>query len=345
MLKSFTAACLFAALAVHAQVPCKWDAEASEAAAAKFDCYRGETLVFQPTFLEYGVTASNATYTLLWQTNGMGTAWWSTNIMQFTPAMDVGATAYTVFIRADGTNGTSYRANAKLKMIGSPGATVNALPLPVQLIDFGAVATSNAPWLLAELDPGIPAAIDTAVAIAGTNAQAMADLALSKTTRIYNPANASEYIDGAGNKYVVSNFWNMTFSADFPGQNVATQPAQTNYIFTSHSYVYREGVSEYWTRWQIGLGGIYHFPGGFYNREWYSTTNSLVLDPDIATGAAGYAYITYWTTTNLVGTFALESSVLATKELHTDSYTNVIWKTVYSNGWMWLVAYTNYPAQ
>jgi len=180
-----------------------------------------------------------------------------------------------------------------------------------------------------------------------TNEQDLVGIEFARTNhveKIYAPGSATTWIDGAGNQYVISNFWNMTFSADFPGQNVATQPAQTNYIFTSHSYVYMEGVSEYWIRWQIGLGGIYHFPGGFYNCEWYPTTNSLVLDPDIATGAAGYAYITYRTTTNLVGTFALESSVLATKELHADSYTNVIWKTVFSNGWMWLVAYTNTPS-
>jgi hypothetical protein len=32
------------------------------------------------------------------------------------------------------------------------------------------------------------------------------------------------------------------------------------------------------------------------------------------------------------------------RDFHVDSYTNVIWKSVYSNGWMRLVAYTNYPA-
>jgi len=33
----------------------------------------------------------------------------------------------------------------------------------------------------------------------------------------------------------------------------------------------------------------------------------------------------------------------ATKELHQDSYTNLVWRNVFSNGWVWLVAYTNTP--
>lgn len=32
------------------------------------------------------------------------------------------------------------------------------------------------------------------------------------------------------------------------------------------------------------------------------------------------------------------------QELHRDSATNIIWRTVWSNGWCWVVAYTNYPA-
>ena len=33
----------------------------------------------------------------------------------------------------------------------------------------------------------------------------------------------------------------------------------------------------------------------------------------------------------------------ATKELHQDTYTNLVWRNVFSNGWVWLVAYTNTP--
>jgi len=43
------------------------------------------------------------------------------------------------------------------------------------------------------------------------------------------------------------------------------------------------------------------------------------------------------TTTNTV-------YVVSEPEVHTDSYTNLVWKSVYSNGWMWLIAYTNTPS-
>jgi hypothetical protein len=324
MRKTLTMILCCLSLASLAQVPCRWTVESSRTAPGQFSCYRGETLSLEPTIKEYGVTLTNYTATLWYQTNGMDRTWWQgTNGMFFTPAMDIGASVYIVYIQAVKTNGTSYRANAVIRMLGAPGETPNAIALPVERLDFASIIYTNAPWLLAELDPGIPGAIATA----GTNAQAMADSALSnavlfattnQTTRIYNPSNASEYIDGAGNKYVVSNFWNMTFSPNFSGGEL---PSQTNYLFTAANQWYQEGwhglpmFGGWWT-WRISIGGIYYFPGGFYTRDWLPTTNSLVLDPVLVTGATGYAYISHWTTTNLVGTVALESSLtegLATK--------------------------------
>jgi hypothetical protein len=311
-----------AALATQGQVLCRWTADSSRSSQVAFDCYRGETLVFTPSLSSYGTSITNYTATLLWQTNGMGTAWWSTNVLAFTPSMDVGATRYTIFIRAAMTNGVNYRANGTITMRNAPGFTPNTLPLPVPSIDFATVTPTNAPWLLTELDPGIPAAIASAVAQAGTNATAIASVAQSNAVafastnpvyKVYAPGSATEWIDGAGNKYVVSNFWNMTFSADFSGGEL---PSQTNYLFTSAAQWYNEG----WTPlppfggtwdWRISIGGIYYFPGGFYTRDWLPTTNSLVLDPVLVTGASGHAYVSYWTTTNLVGTFALESSLTA----------------------------------
>jgi len=37
------------------------------------------------------------------------------------------------------------------------------------------------------------------------------------------------------------------------------------------------------------------------------------------------------------------ASLSSNKELHADSFTNLIWKTVWSNGWCWAIAYTNTP--
>lgn len=141
-------AALFLTFAAHAQVLCRWDAESTRNAPARFDCFRGETLLFAPTYRQYGTLVTNVTETFYWQTNGMGSAWWSTNILQFVPAMDVGATSYTCFIRALGTNGVSYRANGIITMRHAPGYIPNALPLPSSSIDFATVNTTNAPWLL-----------------------------------------------------------------------------------------------------------------------------------------------------------------------------------------------------
>lgn len=303
------------ALATQGQVLCRWTADSSRSSQVAFDCYRGETLLFVPSFAAYGTPVTNYTATLLWQTNGMGTAWWSTNVLAFTPEMDVGASRYTVFIRAAMTNGVNYRANGTITMRNSPGFTPNALPLPVSVIDFATVTTTNAPWLLAESDPGIQAAIASAVAQADTNAQATAAVAqanavafasTNKMTRIYNPSDLNQYIDGAGNKYVVSNFWNMTFSADFAGVN---NPAQTNYLFTSLSQYYYEdlGFGRYW---RMAPNEVRYLPSTLTStRQWIATTNAFVLDPVAGTGAEGYAILQYWATTNLIATLATEAQL------------------------------------
>jgi len=140
--------------AAHGQTPVlAWDAEASAARPAQADVYRGETVALRPAFLERGAPAdtNGAAFTLYWQTNGMGAAWWSdpTNAFRWTPARDCGAAAYTLFIRCDTAAGASYRANARLRMLDSPGAEPNALPLPVPSIDFSAVIVTNAPWVTA----------------------------------------------------------------------------------------------------------------------------------------------------------------------------------------------------
>lgn len=347
-IRSVTVACLFA-FAALAQVPCKWDAEASQASPASFSCYRGETLVFQPTFLEYGVTSTNATYTMQWQTNGMGTAYWSTNILQFTPAMDVGASAYTIFIRAAMINGVSYRANAKIKMLGAPGLNPNIIALPVQYIDFDVTPYSNAPWLLSsawltwlstntyikvESDPGIPAAL----VIASTNAQALASAAQANaiafastnlTTRLFNPMNTAEFIDGSGSRYVISNFWEMTFSEGFAaGYNIA--PLYTNYLFTVLDQYFYERASEFAPYWRISLTGVKYLPGGFYEWEWQPTTNNYVMDPVIG-GATGQAYIRQYSTTNLVGILAMISDMPAPSAGLPEVWTNMTWGAAGTN--------------
>ena len=136
-MRIITVLCIALATALQAQVSLEWVAESSKAKAAEFTAYRGETLLINPTMEEYGSPMTNYTASLFYQTNGMGSAWWQgTNGMYFTPAMDVGASAYSVYVRAVKPNGIIYRANAIIRMLNSPGFSPNSIPLPVQRIDF-----------------------------------------------------------------------------------------------------------------------------------------------------------------------------------------------------------------
>jgi hypothetical protein len=299
----------------HAQRPLRWTADAAQTAQVTFDCTRGETLTFTPVLKAYGVTLTNYTASFQWQTNGMGTAFWSTNVLVFSPSMDVGASRYRFWIRAESTNGVMYSAQGTIHMLHGPGAIVNALPLPARVIDFATVTTTNALWLVAEFDPGIPSAITTAVAQANTNAHGYANAALSNavlfastnhTARIFNPTNSSEYIDGSGCKYTITPMWEITFSPDFmDGDDRKMQNAA--YSITGSQYFMESPFSIYWTGGNIMIDSRIT---GIYYSGWWSTTNNLVLNP-MQGGARGYAYVRPYSVTNLVATLATESQVAA----------------------------------
>jgi hypothetical protein len=135
--------CCSLALFGRAQVPFEWDAETSVALAASKEVYRGETVQLLPSWTTYGAAADTNgwTFTLYWQTNGMGSAWWTdtTNAFLWTPARDCGASQYRLFVcaRAPG-GGASYRANAVFRMIGSPGSDAARLPPPSEWPDLAA---------------------------------------------------------------------------------------------------------------------------------------------------------------------------------------------------------------
>jgi len=367
MIKRITFLALCIAFAAHAQRPLRWVADAAQTVPVTFDCSRGETSTFTPYIKAYGVAITNYTASFQWQTNGMGTAFWSTNALVFTPSMDCGASRYRFFIRAESSGGVIYSAQGTINMLTAPGATVNALSLPVQKIDFATVVTTNAPWLLAEdftgylhendwlswlgtntylkieSDPGIPDAIAQSVAQAGTNAQAMADLAAfiakqyAETNHITRLWDNDRYIDGLGNCYIISNFWSMTFSSGFAsGYNLV--PSQTNYLFTSvgQSYYERPGGSPN-PYWSISLSILHYFPGGMYTWDWAPTTNILVLDP-VSGGASGHAYIHAYSTTNLTSTIATRAWVAAQPSPVPTIWTNMTWgaagtNATYSMSW------------
>ena len=146
---------LLATLAVtsNAAVPLRWTVETSRVQPAVFDAVRGETLDLEATFNTYGKPLELAFNgaSIYWQTNGMGSAWWteaatvSSNriLATFTPSMDPGANSVVGFL---GSPGSNYRAAFTLRFRHGPGATPNAIANPVPVLDLANTTVINAPW-------------------------------------------------------------------------------------------------------------------------------------------------------------------------------------------------------
>ena len=123
-------------LAAHAAVPLAWDARPGNPAPASFDRYHGETLEFRCTFRGFGALpfAPGADIRLWYQTNGMGSAWWSapatiqSNVLSATwsPELDPGADRVSLFF---GAPSNAY-ASAVLRLRHSPGFAPGTMPDP-----------------------------------------------------------------------------------------------------------------------------------------------------------------------------------------------------------------------
>lgn len=153
---SMLMAAALAAACAATSVPLRWTVETSRASPASFEQYRGTSIALEATLNSYErPLAVEGEPRLYWQTNGMGSAWWSApatasnNVLRatFGPENDIGATSYTCFI---GIPGSVYSAAFRLRMLPSPGAKPNTLPIPVPRIDFSEVEVTNAPWASSE---------------------------------------------------------------------------------------------------------------------------------------------------------------------------------------------------
>ena len=91
--------------------------------------------------------ADGADVRLWYQTNGMGSAWWSapatfdgsTITATFGPAQDCGADRVSLFFGAP----SNVFASAVLRLTHAPGFTPSSLPLPVPVLDFATVELRN----------------------------------------------------------------------------------------------------------------------------------------------------------------------------------------------------------
>ena len=65
-------------LPLHAAVTLRWTVETSRATPAQFEAYQGETLSIEAALQSYGKPLeAPLNYSLYWQTNGMGSTYWS----------------------------------------------------------------------------------------------------------------------------------------------------------------------------------------------------------------------------------------------------------------------------
>ena len=150
---TITLATVLLALVAQSAVPLRWTVETSRVQPVSFDAYHGETLELEATLQSYGKPVSDDLQDarIYWQTNGMGSLYWSAPASaeggvlraMWTPAMDTGANAVNGFI---GVAGEIYRAAFSLRLRPSPGAEPNLLTVPPAILDLANTTVINAPW-------------------------------------------------------------------------------------------------------------------------------------------------------------------------------------------------------
>lgn len=156
------ALCVLCGLSLSAQVLLRWEVDTARSAPKILEVYQGETVNFEVSVKESGavkVFPDTATAVFLWQTNNMGSAWWSLpasvsgSVVRATwsPSNDVGSASYTWYVAVIDSATVNYRVNGTLRIRDSPGFLPASLASPAifeQLKDalgFGAVTTTNTP--------------------------------------------------------------------------------------------------------------------------------------------------------------------------------------------------------
>ena len=136
-------------LATIAAVPLAWTATPASPPYAPPPVPHGSAVEFTVTLKGFTdpPIAPGADARLWYQTNGMGSAWFSapaslaSNVVtaSFGPAQDCGADRYALFFGAP----SNVFASAVLRLTHAPGFDPARLPLPVQYIDFATVELRN----------------------------------------------------------------------------------------------------------------------------------------------------------------------------------------------------------
>ncbi len=291
-------------LAAFAGVPLEWSVDVTRVEPVRLDAYHGETLDLSATLMQgrarLAVPAGSASF--LWQTNGMGAAWWQTNATvsadgvvrgTFGPAMDTGADAVRFFFSVVSGSGANYRAAGTIALRPSPGATPTTADLaPQTAINFADYQLVNAPWITAT---------DAAESVrAATNALSTALQARdnSLATAIQDAARAAtNYADSvaaAGDAALAA----ATNAVSEAGRAalVASAASASNYTDAAVAAIDIPSLTGYATEaWVQGRGYLtdHQSLSGYATESWtrQAISNALPVVPSLA-GYATEAWVT-----------------------------------------------------
>jgi len=195
-------------LAALAAVPLAWDVRPGQPAPVTFDRYHGETIDFSATFRGFGELPfdQDADIRLWYQTNCMGSAWWSvpatisSNVLSATwsPALDPGSDRVSLFF---GAPSNAYAA-AVLRLRHSPGFAPGAMP---DTIHFE------------EQDPRFTAWLETFSLMPATNYTDRAFAAFAETGSVSRASaygTSNRWVDGTGCVWEVGYRYDNDWVAD-----------------------------------------------------------------------------------------------------------------------------------
>ena len=292
-------------LAALAAVPLAWDVRPGQPAPVTFDRYHGEAIDFSATFRGFGDLpfAPGADIRLWYQTNGMGSAWWSvpatvqSNVLSATwsPALDPGADRVSLFF---GAPSNAYAA-AVLRLRHSPGFAPGAMPDPETFHESDPVFSE---WLSTYTPP------DTSLEPATNYTdRALSSFAATGTVaRAFTYGTATRWTDATGCVWEASMSWKIT-PPTFPGADGYPEEyvGEPIYLYEDHS------PGAWWSPrvgddWLLGLG------------KGYSNSTELAWSVDVEAAIAITA--TRGLVTNLIGRIALTNDVPAASDRALSSF-------------------------
>lgn len=159
-----------------------------------------------------------------------------------------------------------------------------------------------------------------------------------------NVTNAQAWIDGTGCVWKVDNSSIKLTILSGEGEGIHILKKTDNYIKEEGEIAKEDGGLSL-ARGKYYEEGYYFYRIGFESGDDYTFTKDTPIpsknEPWI--NHQNDLYMEEYFTTNLVGRLALTNDVVTkdTRNLYADIATNMVWKTVISNGYLYVVAYTN----